>query len=79
WLADSGTTSHITKIRSALMDYVPLKSHRVSGIANESLKAGGCGTVKLVSIINKQRVTCKLKNVLHVPRASNNLVSITHL
>ncbi|KAG1891606.1 uncharacterized protein F5891DRAFT_964321, partial [Suillus fuscotomentosus] len=54
WLADSGTTSHITKIRSALTDYVPLKGH-------------------------KQQITCKLKNVLYVPRASNNLVSITRL
>ncbi|KAG1784354.1 uncharacterized protein HD556DRAFT_1201974, partial [Suillus plorans] len=52
WLADSGTTSHITKIQSALTDYVPLKCHKV---------------------------TCKLKNVLYVPRASNNLVSITCL
>ncbi|KAG1865737.1 hypothetical protein C8R48DRAFT_797555, partial [Suillus tomentosus] len=47
WLADSGTTSHITKIQSALTDY--------------------------------QQITCKLKNVLYVPRASNNLVSITRL
>lgn len=79
WLADSGTTSHITKIRSALTDYVPLKGHKVSGITNESLKAEGRGTVELVSIINKQQITCKLKNVLYVPRASNNLVSITRL
>ncbi|KAG1744649.1 uncharacterized protein EDB91DRAFT_1246765 [Suillus paluster] len=41
WLADSGTTSHITKIKSALMDYVPLKSHKVTGISNQSIKAEG--------------------------------------
>ncbi|KAG1788967.1 uncharacterized protein HD556DRAFT_1198707, partial [Suillus plorans] len=57
WLADSGTTSHITKIKSALTDYVPLKSHKVTGISNQ----------------------CKLRNVLYVPSATNNLVPITRL
>jgi hypothetical protein len=29
WLVDSGTTSHITKIRSAMTKFVPLKSRRI--------------------------------------------------
>jgi hypothetical protein len=41
WLADSGTTLHITKIKSALTDYVPFKSHKVTGISNQSIKAEG--------------------------------------
>ncbi|KAG1748018.1 hypothetical protein EDD22DRAFT_742692, partial [Suillus occidentalis] len=52
WLADSGTTSHIMKIKSALMDFIPLKLHKIR---------------------------CKLKNVLYVLSASNNLVSMTCL
>ncbi|KAG1846474.1 hypothetical protein C8R48DRAFT_677809 [Suillus tomentosus] len=34
WLADSGTTSHIMKIKFALTDYVPLKAHKVIDISN---------------------------------------------
>ncbi|KAG2121275.1 hypothetical protein DEU56DRAFT_746773, partial [Suillus clintonianus] len=62
-----------------MTDYVPLTDHKVSRISNESLKAEGRGTVELVSTVNKQQVTCKLKNVLYVPRASNNLLSIMRL
>ncbi|KAG2745358.1 hypothetical protein P692DRAFT_20820950 [Suillus brevipes Sb2] len=54
WLADSGTTSHITKIKSALTDYVPLKSHKVTGISNQSIKAEGRGTVELTKKVDKQ-------------------------
>src|SRR6267154_2675830 len=79
WLADSGSSSHITKIRSALTDYVPLNEHRVTGIGNESLTALGKGTIELVSTIGRQQIKVKLRNVLYVPSTSNNLISITRL
>jgi len=68
WLADSGTTSHITKMKTALTDYVPLKSRRVTGIGNESLDVIRQGTVELVNFIGKKEVHFTLKNVLYVPR-----------
>jgi len=79
WLVDSGTTSHIMKIRTALMNYVPLKSRHVTGIGNESLDAIGQGTVELVNFIGKKEVHFTLKNVLYVPHATNNLVSLSRL
>ena len=79
WLVDSGTTSHVTKIRSAISDYVPLKSRRIMGISNDSLEAVGQGTVELVNNIGNKSVHFKLKDVLYVPRATNNLVSLSRL
>jgi hypothetical protein len=79
WFADSGSSSHITKIRSALTDYVPLSEHRVLGIGKESLEALGKGTIELVSTFGNRQIRAKFKNVLYVPSASNNLISITRL
>jgi hypothetical protein len=79
WLVDSGTTSHITKIRSALSDYVPLKSRCITGISDESLEAVGQGTVELVNCMGSKKIHFKLKEVLYVPHATSNLVSLSHL
>ncbi|OAX30967.1 hypothetical protein K503DRAFT_704528 [Rhizopogon vinicolor AM-OR11-026] len=72
-------TSHITKIHSAISEYVPLKSRRITGISNESLEAVGQGTVELMNHIGNKSIHFKLKNVLYVPHATNNLVSLSHL
>lgn len=78
WFADSGTTSHITRVRTALTDFVPTKSE-VMGIGNEPLEVKGRGTVELESYIGRQKVKFYLKNVLYVPSTSNNLLSICQL
>lgn len=79
WVADSGATSHIVKSKTVMTDYVPLTSRRISGIGNESLNAIGQGTVHLINYIGKTKISFTLKNVLHVPHASHNLVSISRL
>ena len=58
---------------------MPLNEHQVIGIGNESLTALGKGTIELVSTIGCQQIKAKLRNVLYVPSASNNLISITRL
>jgi hypothetical protein len=79
WLADSGTTSHITNMRSAITDYIPLKARQVNGIGNDPLVVKGRGTVELESFIGKTKISFKLKDVLYVPKATHNLVSISRL
>jgi len=79
WLVDSGTTSHVTKIQSALKDYTPLQSRRIMGISDDSLEAVGQGTIELVNYIGTKSIQFKLKNVLYVPHATNNLVSLSCL
>jgi hypothetical protein len=79
WYADLGAPSHLMKIQSVLTDYAPLNVHRVNSIGNESLEALGCGTIELVSKIGNRLIRSKFWNVLYVPRASNNLISISKL
>ena len=79
WLADSGTTSHITNMRNAITDYVPLKARQVNGIGNESLVVAGRGMVEIESFIGKTKISFKLKDVLYVPNATHNLISISRL
>jgi hypothetical protein len=78
WVADSGTTTHITNTCAMMSDYTPI-TWSVSGIGNAPLKAIGRGTVELVNFIGKSKISFKLRDVLYVPDASHNLVSISRL
>jgi hypothetical protein len=78
WLANSGTTSHITNTRGVLSRYMPI-SRQISGIGSESIEAVGQGTVELINYIGKTKISFKLKDVLYVPKATHNLVSISCL
>ena len=78
WLVDSGTTTHITNSCATMNDYIPLDKY-VSGIGNNSLNAIGKGTVELTSFIGKTQINFKLTDVLYVPKATHNLVSMSRL
>jgi len=79
WLADSGTTSHITPVREAFLDYTPLPSSSIKGVGDNRIKAEGRGTVKLSFNVDGQIVKHSLKNVLYAPAAVNSLLSISRL
>jgi transposase InsO family protein len=73
WVMDSGATDHMTNSPNGFFTYLPCPSSRKIATADGSLTTvAGVGDVKLgPSLI--------LKNVLHVPRLSTNLVSIKKL
>ncbi len=79
WLADSGTTSHISNRRETFSDFKPLEATSIAGIGSASVRALGRGTVLLDCKVNGKTITHQLKDTLYAPNAVNNLISISRL
>ena len=77
WVLDSATTSHICTTRDAFIDYEPLKSE-VDGVGGSAMTQGR-GTVAVNFKFDGQSIKHILRNVLHVPKAPNCLLSIPRL
>ena len=76
WLADSCTTCHITNQRNTLKNYREEETE-IEGIGNTVAISLGRGTTSLTSRVNGERHTILLDNVCYVPKATNNLLSIS--
>ena len=73
WITDSGATDHMTFESSLFITYSPCPSTRKVVTADGSLTTvAGIGDVQINSSLT-------LKNVLHVPKLSTNLISIHKL
>ena len=72
WVIDSGATDHMTHTSQYFNSHTPCPSSRKIIVANGSLAiVAGLGDIYVTPLI--------LKNVLHVPKLSTNLVSIQKL
>ena len=78
WLADSVTSSHLLNQLEAFKDFTPLNKI-IRGVGDMDVPVKGRGTIKLNSWINRRTFTIVLQNVLYVPQAPNNLLSISCL
>jgi len=76
WLADSGATSHITHRCDAFDTYKPIPPVPIAGVGGTKAHAIGQGNIKLKSKCDNRTYILKLKNVLHVPKNKNNLISL---
>ena len=72
---DSGTTSHIHPLKDAFVKYKSEQS-TVQGVAEQHAKVAGIGDIVIDYKINGEVLTHRLLNVLHVPEALNELVSV---
>ena len=73
WIIDSGATDHMTSKSQLFHTYTPSPSNKKIAVANRSLATvAGFGDIYITP-------TLILKNVLHVPKLSANLVSIQKL
>ena len=73
WIIDSGATDHMTSKSQLFHTYTPSPSHKKIAVANGSLATvASFGDIYITP-------TLILKNVLHVPKLSANLVSIQKL
>ena len=75
WLADSGTTSHITYRRDAFATYEPIENMPIKGVGGVKTFAVGKGTVFLNSECDGKIHMIELRDVLHVPNNRNNLLA----
>ena len=76
WLADSGTTSHITHRRDTFVTYESIPKTQISGVGGITTFAIGRGSILLHSECDGNIHTLQLSNVLHVPSNQNSLLSL---
>ncbi|GAX85458.1 hypothetical protein CEUSTIGMA_g12874.t1 [Chlamydomonas eustigma] len=74
WIIDSGASSHLTSRRELLQDYTMIPYATSFVVFGDGVKKPVAGTG--TAIIQTKQGTVTLKNVLHVPDACANLVSI---
>ncbi|GAX85044.1 hypothetical protein CEUSTIGMA_g12464.t1 [Chlamydomonas eustigma] len=74
WIVDSGASSHLTSRRELLQEYTLLPYATSFVVFGDGVKKPVAGTG--TAIIQTKQGTVTLKNVLHVPDACANLVSI---
>ena len=80
WLVDSGSSKHIVKDKSLLHAIKPPTLATVSIADGSSLNVEACGEVDLRCRNEKGRfVVLHLKDVLFVPAATHNLISMASL
>jgi hypothetical protein len=67
WVADTGTTSHITNRRDAFITYQALGGKIVSGVGGLKTTVQGTGTVEVESIHDGHKYLLRLENTLYIP------------
>jgi len=76
WLADTGTTSHITHQHNAFATYESIPKVPISGVGRVKTFVIGRGTVFLLSRCDGYMNMLQLNNVLHIPSNRNSLLSL---
>ena len=72
WVLDSGATNHMTPHSSLLTSFVTLSNNHITIANGTHIPIHGRGNVSLLPSLS-------LKDVLYVPKLSNNLISIRKL
>ena len=76
WIADSGATTHICMQRNAFKNYTKLPKKEIKGLGDKSVTAYGQGTITLSSRVNNQIIKVHLMDMLYVPKARENIISL---
>lgn len=78
WIIDSGSSEHLTNDRSLFECLSPMEEPMKIAVAKEGecITAMHHGEVKLTSIVNGESIPITLKNVLYIPEARVNLLSV---
>ena len=75
WLADLACTSHIVKDQNLFITYKSTPGHNVKGFGK--VPGLGRGSIKLESTVEGKTMVTMLHDVVHVPNAPFNLISIS--
>ncbi|KAG7188241.1 hypothetical protein KM043_016104 [Ampulex compressa] len=77
WLADSGTSMHMSSRRDFFQQIQPVKSVQFVKVAGERmLKVTGVETIDIDAVVNSKHVGRKLEKVLYVPDLKRWLFSV---
>ncbi|KAF8339463.1 hypothetical protein F5887DRAFT_865754, partial [Amanita rubescens] len=75
WLADTAITSYIASKKKYFTVYRKI-DRTITGLGDACVKAVGCGSVILTFHVDSETHTISLNDVLHIPSASDNLLSV---
>jgi len=76
WIADTEATLHITHRCNTFNTYKPILAVPIAGVGGVKAHAIRQGNIKLKSECDRKTYILELKNVLHVPKNRNNLLSL---
>lgn len=76
WAVDCGATQHITPYMHLLSNFRKTTDQSITSINGESFKAYGVGDVCFTTFVSGQKSPIVLKNVLYVPDATANVISL---
>ena len=76
WILNSGAMTHICTDLEAFTMYQSVPRKIIKGLGNKPVIARGQGTVLLQTCINDEQFTLYLTQVLYVPEARQNLISV---
>ena len=76
WLADSGSTNHISNRRELFSSYEPTPEATVLGIGGKITPVAGRGTINLIAQYGPQKRTLHLENVNHIPSTKYNIFAL---
>ena len=79
WIGDLGTTLHICTEWDTFTDYHELAKKTIRGLGNKPITIYGTGTVFIICHTDSWDVITCLHNMLHVPEACENLLSLGHI
>ena len=79
WIIDSSATMHICANLEAFTTYQSSHRQVVKGLGNKPVVACGQGTILLRTCVNDNQYTLRLTQVLYVPKARQNLISVRQI
>jgi hypothetical protein len=76
WLADSGSTHHITNRREIFSSYEPTPEATVHGVGGKIIKVLGRGTVMLSAQFGSRKRILRLERVNYIPSNKYNIFAL---
>ena len=73
WLADSGSTNHITNQWELYSSYEPMPEATVHGVGGKISQVTGQGTILLMAQYGMRKHTLRLENVNYIPSNKYNI------
>ena len=76
WLADSGSTHHITNRRELFSSYEPVPQAIVHGVSGKIIQVIGRGTILLTAQYGTQTHILRLENINFIPTTKFNIFAL---
>jgi hypothetical protein len=76
WLADTGSTNHITNRREIFSSYEQTPEATVHGVGGKIIQVAGRGTITLIAQYGPRKRILRLENVNYIPSNKYNILAL---